>query len=77
MKILHPVPAYYPSQGGIETLVRSLVRRSDPASVITRLFAATRRLLDRIKPQLLHSHGITLLTVPLAILARRKGIPVL
>lgn len=126
MRVLHAVPAYYPSQGGIETLVRSIARRidvsdrfessilvpsyrfeagetkapcepwrdsvdgvsvlrvplpSDPQALgpreTLRLFSWCRRAVEAFEPDLVHSHGITLLTVPLSITSARLGLPLL
>jgi glycosyltransferase involved in cell wall biosynthesis len=126
MRVLHAVPAYYPSQGGIETLVRSTVRRlratcgvassilapsyrfavdtaedpqgpwvesvdgvpvlrlpvpAEPKELgpreTLRLFSSCRKVVEKFVPDLVHSHGITLLTVPLSITATRLGCPLL
>lgn len=126
MRITHTVPDYFPSQGGIETLVRSIVRRTktktawqssvvvpafrfdgtqaqgsdgpfsdtvdgcevlrlpvepDPSKLApretVRLFSWCRQTLQNFQPDLVHSHGITVLTVPMATTAERLGIPLL
>lgn len=126
MRVLHAVPAYFPSQGGIETLVRSIVRRlaleidwetsilvpsysfaasseesslkpwvervdrvrvhrvplnANPAALGLRetlqLFSWCRQILEQFQPDLVHSHGITLLTSPLSITTARLGRPLL
>jgi colanic acid/amylovoran biosynthesis glycosyltransferase len=126
MRILHAVPAYYPSQGGIETLVRSIVIKmsvekscefcilvpnyqssghvaeaqnipvftivdgvrvyqvptnADPSALgpreTLRLITCCRSVIEQFKPDLVHSHGVTVLTVPLAISTARLSIPLL